>query len=62
MLFEASKKLGNSSYYLDRDSNLYNKMSDWNKLVQILNKEFGDEITDKIVGKNALKFLQKHLH
>lgn len=61
LLNEASTKLGNPSYFLSTISDLYNTMADWNKLVEILNKEFGNSIMKKMVGENAFMFLKQNL-
>lgn len=47
--------------YIIHRTSLYNKMSDWNKLVEIIRNEFGEIIAKKIAGKNAFDFLHQNL-
>ena len=56
-----SKKLGNSHYYLDLYSNLYNKMSDWDSMFSDLTSWFGEKLAQKISGLNTFCFLKKHM-
>lgn len=56
-----AERLKNSGYSLKIDSTFYNGMFDWPQIVQVIERNFGKTLANKICGNNALIFLKKNL-
>ena len=56
-LNDAASKLQHNNYQLDRPSNFYNGMFDWGNIIDVLIHEFGQQLTQRLIGKNAFDFL-----